>query len=138
MEIRGLDEVIKAMAHLAKRQKEALAAAEYQEAASVMLESLKECPVDSGRLRQSHYVAPADDLDNPIVQVGYGARYGLVVHERGDLKHGAPTKDHFLSDPIARVSEGYGQRIAKRTQQNLNTGVDRKSVGGAFPKRPKE
>lgn len=136
MEIEGIDQVIAAVKHLGERYKEALAASLYQEAAVAMAESLKECPVDSGRLRQSHYVAPADDLDDPYVQVGYGAQYGLAVHERGDLKHSAPTKDHFLSDPLARSTEGYSARVAKRTQQNLNNGIDRQAAGGLYPKRP--
>src|SRR4051794_23359067 len=133
----GLDQVIATLKHLGDRQREALAAALYQEAAAVMAESIKECPVDTGRLRQSNYVAPAEDLDDPAVQVGYGAAYGLYVHERGDLKHPSPTKDHFLSDPLARATDGYGTRVAKRAQGNLNNGVDRKSAGGLYPKRPK-
>jgi len=138
MEVLGLDKVIEAMKHLGKRHQEAIAAAIYQEAAAIMNESLKEVPVDGGKLKQSHYVAPAEDLDNPVVQVGYGKAYGIYVHERGDLKHNPPTKDHFLSDPMARASEGYAARVAKRTQQNLNTGIDRKAAGGLYPKRPKE
>lgn len=137
MNVTGLDEVLAAMKHLLERQKEAIAAAIYQEAAACMAESLKQCPVDSGRLRQSHFVAPPQDLDDPVAQVGYGAAYGVYVHERTDLKHNEPTKDHFLSDPLTLSTEGYAGRLTKRAQENLNRGVDRGSVSGLYPKRPK-
>ena len=137
MEVLGIDKVIAAMEHLNKRYREALAAAIYQEAAAVMAESIKECPVDSGRLRQTAYVAPAKDIDNPVVEIGYGARYGIYVHERGDLKHTAPTKAFFLSDPATRAVDGYAARVEKRTQENLNRGVDRKAAKGPYPTGPK-
>jgi hypothetical protein len=137
MEVIGLNELVQAIKHLEDRYKEALAAAIYQEAAAVMAESLREVPVDVGRLRQSHYVAPPDDLDNPVAQAGYGARYGIYVHERTDMKHNAPTKDHFLSDPLARATGGYAARVANRVKENLQKGIDRHNAAGLYPKAPK-
>lgn len=128
--------VVEAIAAAKKRYQQAAAAAVYQEASAVMAESLTECPVDSGRLRQSHYVAPPSDLDDPVAHAGYGADYGVMVHERDDMKHAAPTKAHFLSDPIARTTEGYGERVAKRIHNNFANGVAIGSAGGGYPKRP--
>lgn len=136
-EIIGLQDLVQAMKHLQTRYQEAVAAAIYQEACTVMAASLQLCPVDVGRLRQSHYVAPAVDIDNPVVQVGYGAAYGVYVHERADIKHSSPTKDHFLSDPLTEATSGYSERLSKRITENLQRGVDRGSSGKLYPKAPK-
>ncbi len=137
MDVLGLPELAKALEKFAKRVKDAAAAAVYQEACQVMGESVKECPVDKGRLRQSNYVAPPQDLDNPTAQVGYGAEYGVYVHERTDLKHNAPTKDHFLSDPMIRALEGYTERLNKRTQRNIEKNVGLGNTPKLYPKTPK-
>jgi hypothetical protein len=137
MEVTGIKELVEMVQQLGERYKQALAAALYQEAAAVMTESLKEVPVDVGRLRQSHYVAPPDNLDNPVAQAGYGAHYGVYVHERTDAKHNSPTKDHFLSDPLTRATGSYADRIAKRTKDNVQSGIGISNVSSLYPKEPK-
>lgn len=133
----GLSDLVAALKHIETRYKEAIAAAVYQEACAVMAVSLQQVPVDVGRLRQSHYVAPAEDIDNPVAQVGYGSSYGVYVHERTDLKHNAPTKDHFLSDPLAATTAGYSERLSKRIEENMKRGIDRASTSKLYPRAPK-
>jgi len=115
--------------------KRALAAAIYQEGFALLAESVKECPVDKGRLRASGYVSPPVDAENPAATVGYGTDYAIYVHERTELRHPVG-KAKFLSDPMNRRLSGYQQRIAARTQENYRSGVGVDAIPVEAPTTP--
>lgn len=74
---------------------------------------------DEGTLRRSARIfAPIRTPAEISVTFGYGfgeeinpagrlaSEYAVPVHERSDLRHDPPTKDHYLSDPLfANVNE---------------------------------
>lgn len=111
-------------AQIDKYQK-ATAAALYQEAQDIMRASVRECPVDTGRLRATHYVGPPEITSSGQigVRLGYVTDYGLYVHERTDLRHNSPTKAKFLEDPMNAAKGGYIARIAARAKANVERGV---------------
>jgi len=72
-------------------------------------ESVKECPVDTGRLRASATVTPVQKKsfeDKYFVDVGYGTDYAIYVHERTELHH-TVGKAKFLEDPLKRNTQFY-------------------------------
>lgn len=122
--VTGVSAVLKALDKIAAEYRAAMGKAIYQEAAAVMAVSLRQVPVDSGRLRASQYIAKPeiDASGQPFVRIGYDTEYAAAVHERTDLKHAEPTKDHFLSDPLAEALPGYAERIAKRAKAITEAG----------------
>lgn len=132
----GFDNVEKNLKKVAKSHPAALAAALYQEGFSIMAESQKKVPVDTGRLRSTGYVAPPQEGDDaPTVEVGYGTDYGIYVHERTELRH-TVGEAKFLEKAVNEAIAGYNRRLLKRTQQNIERGVGVRAISKLFPDRP--
>ncbi len=137
IEITGADKVIRGLKRAGKRGRNALGAALYLEAADIMRASLREVPVDTGRLRSSHYIAPPGrgDFSGPVVELGYGTDYALAVHEQTEVPHGGETKSKYLTGPMNRAMSGYALRVAKRGQNFFEREI---GFGGvSFPVRPR-
>lgn len=146
--ITGLKAVAKKMKELGGDYQAATAVAIYQEGTAIMAESLKQVPVDTGRLRASHYVAPPKDQRDPVVVLGYGVRYAAAVHEDTSKRHGpsytdpkgnsrgSGQKSKFLSDPMNAARRGYKSRIKKRADNNFAKGV-KFAANSAFPTSPR-
>lgn len=80
----------------------------------VMMDSIHECPDDTGVLWRSGRVQTPKKTGKRVkVEMGYGygdevnpktrrvaAQYAWPVHEIYDAEHEPPTKDHFLIDPL--------------------------------------
>ena len=122
VQLEGLDAFLQGLKDVEERYRKAAAAAVYQEATIVGRESVKQCPVDTGRLRSSFYLKPPEDLNNPVVRMGYGTDYGVYVHERVDVYHAAPTKAKFLEDPINAAKSGWAERVARRMKALVDGG----------------
>jgi hypothetical protein len=88
--------------------RKALAGALYAEALAVDAKATENAPVDTGRLRQSHYVKPPEGTDDPAVRLGFGVTYALPVHENH------PDKAQFLQRPVDEARMGFSQRLARR------------------------
>jgi len=74
-------------------------------------ESVKQCPVDTGRLRASATVTPVkEEGDTFYVEVGYGTDYAIYVHERTELRHKVG-KAKFLEDPLKENANNYKEWI---------------------------
>ncbi len=136
--IKGLDKVEKNLNKMLKTHPDALAAALYQEGFSIMAESQKKVPVDTGRLRASGYVAPPQEGDGaPTVELGYGTDYGIFVHERTEARHSVG-EAKFLEKAVNEAMAGYNRRLLARTQQNIERGVGVRAVRKLYPDRPKD
>lgn len=135
--VTGLVQIRKSLTKANRAHIRALAGALYQKGEAIMTDSKLECPVDKGFLRGSGYVAPPDlRFKDPVVEIGYGKKYGPYVHERRGLDH--PTgKDHFLKDPLDRHRSGYTRWIQEKTRENLRRGAGL-ARSGAHPTRPAE
>lgn len=108
----------------------------HAKALQIMADSVKITPVDKGPLRASAYVAPDQGKkENPIVEIGFGTDYAVPVHEREDLTHKAPTRDHFLSIPYNAHQRGFTQWVALKAREFFTRGGG--TVTSQFPTRPK-
>jgi hypothetical protein len=99
----------------------------------VMVDSLAECPEDSGTLKESHDVLPPTRVGNRIkIEIGYGygdqpspvngrraSQYALPVHEIWYAEHEPPTKSHFLIDPLMLHASRFGPGLAAVMRSHL-------------------
>lgn len=69
-----------------------------KEGEMLLAESKRECPHDSGALRNSGYAEKRD----MSVEVGYSQVYALRQHEELGYRHKPPTKAKYLEDPFDR------------------------------------
>jgi hypothetical protein len=131
-------EIQRTLREVARRYADAFAAALYQEglALDALANSNDYIPVDTGRLRATHYVAPPVITGKRIrVEVGYGVEYAIYVHERRELRHPVGRAQWLLAAFAVRASGFFG-RLAARTLQNAKKGVGVKALQGRAPARP--
>lgn len=122
MKIKGVEEVAKELKRLQRKYPEATAAALYTEGLRIERASVPLVPVDTGRLRATHYVSrPAKERRRVRVYVGYGANYGLYVHERTSAKH-TTGQAKFLEQPFKAAMAGYSSRMAAEIKSNADKG----------------
>ena len=97
----------------------ALGAALYEEAVDIIGAADEDVPYEYGHLRRSHFVeAPKDTGGGPEVEFGYGAGYGLYVHEV-PANHPKGGKDHWLRDAVNATAGGRAERLAARTAARI-------------------
>jgi hypothetical protein len=122
IKVTGLKQIIANLNKARHGIQGAVAAAIYQEGMAIMRDAKVYCPVDTGRLRASGYVAPPESLDDPKVKLGFGVAYALPVHERVEAFHpnGQPL---FLKRAVDEHSAGYVERIGKRAKANAEAGI---------------
>ena len=95
----------------------------YQEAWRVMGISIKEAPIDTGRLRASARVdLPVREGNTISIRLSYNTDYAKYVHERNvggmPVNYRAPnTKSMFLIDPLLENIDEMERRIAKRLER---------------------
>ena len=135
--VTGVREAQKALAKTKRRYKNALGASIYVEALDIIGKSLLQTPVDTGRLRQSHFVErPSAIRGNPTVRLGYGTNYARIVHERTDLAHKVGNAK-FLKRPLDAASSGYVKRVGDRAKRFFEEGKGIGSIPAGAPKEPK-
>lgn len=113
--VTGLKDLIRNVEKAKKFERLAVAQAIYLEGQRIMRESVREVPVDTGRLRQSAYIQRPRIQGNPQLMMGYGTKYALPVHERLEARH-ETGKAKYLEDPINRAKPGYAKRVAERAR----------------------
>lgn len=135
----GEKQVRRNLQRLAKRFPLAFSAAMLQEGYGIDADAVQMTPVDTGRLRGSHYVAPPqrdpqDGVDT--VEVGFGTQYGAFVHENvnADFTVG---EAEFLRTAVTAAIAGMAARIARRTKQNQKNNVAPRNVPEQAPRRPR-
>lgn len=104
-----------ARAHDLQRQ---IPAALTAEAELIMSRSKVLVPVDTGVLRGSGFVdTPTRAGNTHRIELGYGGAadaYALIVHERLDTAHAAPTQAKYLEQPLQEAAPGLMDRLATR------------------------
>lgn len=136
MSLQGKDSVVRALLAAMERQRGAAAAALYQEGLAVDAESVKRTPVDTGRLRATHYVSPPVESGNAlVVEIGNGTDYAVYVHEMTELRH-VTGEAKFLQNALNARSAGMLERLAKRTRANVRAGVTSAVLSGQVPTAP--
>lgn len=106
----GVLNVLSNLEKVAKRMPAVTTKAIQAEAQVIMAESVRQCPVDTGRLRQSSYVKRKDEH----VVIGYGVDYALAVHERTEVHHADGTNAKFLSRPVDAHRHTFVSDVANR------------------------
>lgn len=98
----------------------------WDEARTIMNESKKQCPVDTGALRTSGAVTmskPGKDIEAKLT---YSTDYAFWVHENLFARHKYPTKAKFLTDPVMarmpHLKENIIERTIKRWRSEPMTG----------------
>lgn len=135
MPLDGATELRKLLQGLKREAPAALGAGLYEEGVEIIAESDEDVPYEFGHLRRSHFVElPHEGTNGPELELGYGAGYGLFVHEV-PASHPKGGKDHFLRDAFVKRMSGFEARLARRTQAHLVAGT---GVGqlGVPSKRP--
>lgn len=158
MGLKGKDSVVRKLLEATDRLKGAAAAALYQEGLALDAEAVKRTPVDTGRLRASHYVSPpVQEGSGLTVEVGFGTEYAVYVHEmtgapmvqdedgtwqraHGPAKlikfRAAGTGAKFLQNAMNDRSAGFLERVQKRIRKNLRSGVTSAVLDPAVPTAP--
>jgi hypothetical protein len=127
MPLTGTRELKEKLARYRKAAPGALGGALYQEGVAIVEKADEDIPYEFGHLRRSHFVT-IPSAEDPRVTVGYGAGYGLYVHEV-PANHPKGGKDHFLRDAFNARMPGIAERLAKRAESNLTSGTGVGSAG---------
>lgn len=136
--VRGFDSIRRALERFAREAPEALAAAVYQEGLAIEANATKRTPVDTGRLRATHYVTPpVRQGDRLVVEVGYGTEYAVYVHEVTDAAHGTG-EAKFLEKAMNERASGYLERLARRAKKNVLEGKGMVALSATVPQRPQD
>ena len=123
MPLKGGQDLRESISTLRANGPAALGASLYEEGIEIIGESDKNVPYEWGNLRRSHYVElPKMGPSGPSVEEGYGAGYGLFVHEI-PANHPKGGKDHFLRDAVDKRSVGMSERLARRMESHLAHGT---------------
>jgi hypothetical protein len=137
VEVKGGKKLLANLAKLRRSYPDALSAALYQEGLAVDAEAVKRVPVDTGILKNSHYVAPPTEFATGVrVEVGFGTKYAIHVHNRSDQNHTVGER-LFLWNAFRLRMAGWKKRLAKRTEHNRAMGITAKAIPAIAPTRPK-
>lgn len=134
----GKKDMLEAIAELAATYPAAGAAALLEEGYRVDANMVPRIPVDHGRLRSTHYVAPP--VQEPgglvVVEVGVATDYAVPVHERTEVNH--PVGEaKFLENALFAVAPGMAGRLAKRIPELAARGIGVSAIPRAAPERPR-
>ena len=115
--VNGQGAVMAALQKLAAQAPQATVDAIHEEGLALDAEAVRLAPVDTGRLRQSHYVKKGTVEGDPE-RIGFGAEYALPVHE--DLAaHHEVGQAKFLEQPWDERKVGLVDRLAVRIADNI-------------------
>lgn len=138
MGLEGLSGVKGKLAKLFRDAPGAVGAALYQEGLKVDELAVLKTPVDTGRLRATHYVGPPQTNGDHIeVPVGFGTDYAIYVHERTDVAH-TTGEAKFLEKAMHERTAGFEERLARRARKNLRDGVTAVPIDGSVPTSPQD
>lgn len=130
MKSKGTKEVLRELRRLRSKFPGAFAASLYQEGLAVDALAVRRVPVETGRLRGTHYVSPPEAKGRHGVEVeaGFATEYGVYVHENRSARHVVGTAFYLLS-ALAERAPGFFARLARRVEANARAKV---SFGGAL------
>lgn len=140
LDVKGTKELRQAIRDFQVKAEGAFAAALYDEALQLdrKAQGSRFCPVDTGRMRATHYVSPPMKTGRMIVtEIGYGVAYAVYVHERDDLKHPVGT-DHWLKKALEERAQGMLGRLATKTERALSKGWGVEAIPATAPTKPQD
>jgi hypothetical protein len=144
-EIKGLatgatvDRLAARLVELMENARGSVDAALYQEGLAVDALAVSKIPVDTGRLRATHYVSPPTD-EGPlrsVVEVGFGTDYAVYVHEDTAARH-VTGEAKFLEKAMNQRASGFTERLARRAKKLFEAGVSVVAIDGSTPTSPQD
>lgn len=116
-------EIVESLTALRDRAPAELAEGIWRFASTVMNESAKICPVDTGFLRGSRYInKPVMYEDEINLNLGYSAEYAIYVHENLLAQHKPPTQAKFLEVPLIQHAPEMLEEIVQITMDLITEG----------------
>lgn len=126
IEFQGLDEVSRVLGR-ARTAERVMARAVFSEAETVLNESKKIVPVDTGVLKNSGAVSPPQIEPGAVeVEITYGgaaAPYALYVHEDPDARHEPGKTYKYLEIPVMAHKDKFARNVKIRFISWLRTGA---------------
>jgi len=133
----GVEKVKENLLKEQKKYPKALAAALYAEGFVIIGKSLSRTPADTGRLRNSAYVAPPTNEDAPEVEVGYGTNYAIYVHEAKPGTRFRVGENKFLQKAVNESSNGFVRRVGDRVKGFHSRDVGVSAIPKEYPTQTK-
>lgn len=126
----GDKEMIAKLRKLATAYPEAGATALYEEGLALDADMVPRIPVDTGRLRASHFVTlPSGTGANVTVEVGVATDYAVPVHELTEVQHPVG-ESKFLEKALMARHAGMGARLGERVQALVEAENTKTHQGG--------
>lgn len=120
----GDDHLIRLFTKAGREAVPALKQATTESAYDMFEDSQMIVPVDTGALRASGVVHPAQERGSTVeVVIGYGnsaAFYAIYVHEDLEAKHAPGTSAKYLEIPVTNRVPEWQQEIAHRVREILS------------------
>jgi len=117
IKVTGDEEVRRGLRRMSKAFPAAAAKALWTEGIALDAEMVQRIPVDTGRLRSTHYAAPPErDARGLHVEVGVGTAYALPVHERTEVAH-VTGEAKYLANALAVRAHGFLARLGARMRR---------------------
>jgi len=110
---------------------DAVRASIYQEAQGIIAKSVRNTPVDTGRLRASAFATLPEEKEIEST-IGHSVEYALYVHERTEMRF-VTGGAKFLERAVNERRQGYEERLAKRIDENFRLGRKLGTVKQDFP-----
>ncbi len=122
IEIKGEEMLLAKLRALVELAPDAGAAALYEEGLAVDANMVSKIPVDTGRLRSTHYTSPpTSDGNGVFVEVGVGTDYAVAVHEKTEAVH-QTGQAKFLEAALNEQEAGFVKRLGERIEAALMSG----------------
>lgn len=136
IEVDTPEDVAKHILDRAARFPGAVEQALWEEASITMHMSMRQCPVDTGRMRATGPLGswsggserPADEVvqmevgaDEVKAEIGYYTNYAIFPHELGT--HTPPSKTKFLEDPVNERVDAFPAGLAARVEKYITEGL---------------
>lgn len=138
LQIEGKKDLLESIAELAQAYPQAASAALLEEGYRVDANMVPRIPVDTGRMRSTHYVAPpmVEPGGEIVVEVGVATDYAVAVHERTEVNH--PVGEaKFLERALFAEAAGMAPRLAKRIPDLAARGVGVSAIPRSAPEKPR-
>lgn len=136
MAVRGVKKVRANLKNASVRMTRAVDAALYQVGLEIDADAVMRTPVDTGRLRSSHYVSPPVG-DPSVVQIGSGTDYAVPVHERTGVGH-TVGEAKYLQNAVDAAKSDMAANIARKAADNFKAGIGVTAIPAAAPTAPKD
>jgi hypothetical protein len=117
---------------------DAVIAAVYQWGHALHAATVPRVPFDTGRLRNSGYVAPPTGGKTVTVEVGFGTVYARRQHYELTWRHPKGGEALYLQKTLDEMEPTFVPTIARLAKRNAEKGITAAAIPATAPTRPEE